>query len=102
MNCNDNYVVENTPDDILIHLFDNISNRIQEIGGNKEFIIIHRVSDNKILKSRIIQKNDHHSDESFDDSSDEYENTYSNESDYDNESDKYEIQNKDEIEGMLQ
>ena len=41
-----NYTVENTPDDILIHLFDNICDRIQEIGGYEDFIIIQRVSDN--------------------------------------------------------
>ena len=45
--------LEDIPDDILVHLFDNICDRIQEIGGNKEFIIIHRVSDNKILKKII-------------------------------------------------
>ena len=49
--------LEDIPDDILIHLFDNICDRIQEIGGNKEFIIIHRVSDNKIFKSTITDNN---------------------------------------------
>ena len=53
MRFNKNFTLEDIPDDILVHMFDNISNRIQEIGVNKEFIIIHRVSDNKIFKSMI-------------------------------------------------
>ena len=53
MRFNKNFTLEDIPDDILVHLFDNISNRIQEIGVNKEFIIIHRVSDNWIFKSMI-------------------------------------------------
>ena len=57
MNFNDNFTLEDIPDDILVHLFDNICDRIQEIGGNKEFIIIHRVSDNWIFKSMITYNN---------------------------------------------
>ena len=57
MRFNDNFTLENIKDDILVHMFDNISNRIQEIGVNKEFIIIRRVSDNKILKSMITKDN---------------------------------------------
>lgn len=56
---NDNHTVEDIPDGILIHLFDNICDRIQLIDGkyDKDFIIIHRVSDNKIFKSMITNNN---------------------------------------------
>ena len=82
MRFNDNFTLENIKDDILVHMFDNISDIIQQIDGNKDFIIIHRVSDNWMFKSYLYGINDN-SDDSFD----EYENTYSNKSDQDNESD---------------
>ena len=34
INFDDNYTVDNIPDDILINLFDNIDDRIQSIVGN--------------------------------------------------------------------
>ena len=91
----DNYTLDNIPDEILVHLFDNIDNRIQLIDGNeyKDFIIIRRISDNKIFKSMIKTNNNDYSDESFDDSYDDDESTYSSESDYDNESDNDEEDN---------
>lgn len=39
-------------------MFDNIENRLLNINGNKEFVIIHRVSDNKIIKSMIKDDNE--------------------------------------------
>ena len=59
MEFNDNFKLEDIPDDILVQLFDNICDSIQLINGYKdeEFIIIRRVSDNKILKSMITDKN---------------------------------------------
>ena len=57
MNFNDNYTVDNIPNTILVCLFDKIDDRIQLIRGDNDFIIIHRVSGNKIFKSMITKDN---------------------------------------------
>lgn len=40
-------------DDIVVGMLDNVENKLQYIWGKQSFIIVRRVSDNKILKSMI-------------------------------------------------
>ena len=49
----DNFTLDDIPNNVIINMFDNIDNRIQYIESNDTFILIRRVSDNRILKSKI-------------------------------------------------
>ena len=53
LNFNDNLKLEQIPDDVIIKMLDNVEDRIFGVGFNGDFIIIRRISDNKIHKSEI-------------------------------------------------
>lgn len=44
------FKIDNIEDDIIVNMLENIENKLLNIGGNKNFIIIRRISDNKIYK----------------------------------------------------
>ena len=53
INFFDNFSLNDIPDKVIINMFDNIENRLLYILRFKDFIIVHRVSDNRIVKSMI-------------------------------------------------
>ena len=46
----DYFKVEDIPDDVIINMLDNIENRLYRFSGSDNFVIIHRISDSKIMK----------------------------------------------------
>ena len=58
-NFSDDFKVEDIPDDVVIKLLDNIENKIYTFDGSygSYFVIIHRISDNKIMKFLITDNN---------------------------------------------
>ena len=49
----ESFKLDDIPDDAIVHLFDNIESRLQAFRGWHYFLIIHRVSDHKIVKMMI-------------------------------------------------
>lgn len=57
INFTKKFSLESITPDIIGKMFENIENRILIIEGEYDFLIIHRVSDNKIFKSIITDNN---------------------------------------------
>ena len=49
IDLSETFKLEDIPDEILVKLFHNVENKLLGIGG-RDFIIVHRVSDDKIFK----------------------------------------------------
>ena len=52
-----NFNIEDVPDDVIINMLYKIENKLYIFNGNIYYLIIRRLSDNKILKCMVTDNN---------------------------------------------
>ncbi len=57
LNFSDNFKLEDIPDDIIISLLDNVEYRLSIFGGSM-FVIIRRLSDDRVVKCEVTEDNE--------------------------------------------